>query len=276
MSQLFPFNITQVTREILEEILENKLNEKLKPICESMIALKDSLEFLSDKYDSVDKRVEELEEKYLRIIRENKFLTVEVSRLSESLNHVSAEMDNMNQYGRRECCKISGLPVEPSEDTNDLIIKVGSLMGVELKESDISVSHRLPSTNNSYSSRVREGVHGHASGKSSDPALRFPKVIVKFVRRETKDLFSGGRKYLKGKSTKDLGLSRISENSIYVSESLSPRNKEIFNDCLKFRRDNHFKHIWTQEGRIYLRKNNDTPARRIACKDDLDKLLPAR
>ena len=92
--------MTQVTREILKEILENKLNEKLKPICESMTALKDSLEFLSDKYDSVDKRVKELEEKYLRIILENKFLTVEVSRLSESLNHVSAEMDNMNQYGR--------------------------------------------------------------------------------------------------------------------------------------------------------------------------------
>ena len=63
------------------------------------------------------------------------------------------------------------------------------------------------------------------------------KSICSFVLNSDCDLFYGGRKYLKGKSTKDLGLSRISENSIYVSESLSPRNKEIFNDCLKFRRD---------------------------------------
>jgi hypothetical protein len=56
----------------------------------------------------------------------------------------------MNQYGRRDCCEISGLLVEHGEDTNKLVINLGSQMGLNLTESDISVSDRLPN-NNSYS-----------------------------------------------------------------------------------------------------------------------------
>ncbi|CAB3986275.1 Hypothetical predicted protein [Paramuricea clavata] len=50
----------------------------------------------------------------------------------------------MNQYGRHNCCEISGLPVKPHVDTNQLVIKVANLMGVHIDENDISVSHWLP------------------------------------------------------------------------------------------------------------------------------------
>ena len=48
---------------------------------------------------------------------------------------------------------MAGIPIQPGEDTNDIVIKVGSLMGLDLDESDISVSHCLPSP--SYSSRIQ-------------------------------------------------------------------------------------------------------------------------
>ena len=141
----------------------------------------------------------------------------------------------IEQYSRRECVEISGLPVEAEENTTDLAIKVASLMDLDLNERDISVSHRLPQR------RTSDG----ATSREVDHARRFPKVIVKFVRRETKELFYQGRKCLKNKTTRDIGLSRISDNKIYVSESLLPRNRELFKDCLKFKRDYHFNYIWT-------------------------------
>ena len=110
------------------------------------------MKFLSDKYDSVDKRVCELEIKCQTVAPENSFLRTEVQTLSRALDDVSNEIDNTNQYGRRDCCEISGVPVEHGEDTNKLVINLGSQMGLKLTESDISVSHRLPN-NNSYSSR---------------------------------------------------------------------------------------------------------------------------
>ena len=142
--------MTQITREMLVDVLYSKLKEKLKPIYESIGEVKASLKFLRDKYDPVDKHVGELEIKCQTVVQENTFLRAEVLRLSRSLDDVSNEIDNMNQYGRRDCCEISGLPVEHGEDTNKLVINLGSQMGLNLTESDISVSHRLPN-NNSYS-----------------------------------------------------------------------------------------------------------------------------
>ena len=40
---------------------------------------------------------------------------------------------------------------------------------------------------------------------------------------------------LKGKTTKDLGLSEV--NNIYISESLTASNRELFNEALKVKED---------------------------------------
>ena len=77
---------------------------------------------------------------------------------------------------------------------------------------------------------------------------------------------------LVGKTTKDLGLSRISDNKIYVSESLTAKNKKLFKECSKFRRENDFaRNIWTNQGRIYLRQNKDSPSKVITSQADLER-----
>ena len=55
------------------------------------------------------------------------------------------EINNMQQYTRRDCVEIAGLPQQLGEKSNDLVIKVGALiMGLSLSETDILTSHRLP------------------------------------------------------------------------------------------------------------------------------------
>ena len=85
-----------------------------------------------------------------------------------------------------------------------------------------NITHRLPVSRNENQRVTRSS------------ANTFAKVIVKFTRRSTKEKFYHGRLRLKDKSTRDLGLSRIAENKLFISESLSPRNKQLFKDCLKF------------------------------------------
>ena len=117
-------------------------------------------------------------------------------------------------------------------------------MGLNFSEKDISISHRLPSNTQkqSYSSRLRPR-EGSAPNKVN-PANRFAKVIVKFVRRETKEQFYHSRKHVKKKSTKDIGLSQFSDNGIFVSESLTSKNKLLFKDCLKFKKESNYKYIY--------------------------------
>ena len=139
----------------------------------------------------------------------------ENATLTNRLQSCETCLNNLEQYSRRECVEISGIPEVKDENTDDIVIKVGSLIGLHLAKNDISVSHRLPKR--SYSAALREGPHQASSTSSS----RAPNIIVKFVRRETRDHFYKGRNLLRDKSTRDLDLARYSENKIYISENLT-------------------------------------------------------
>ena len=111
------------------------------------------------------------------------------------------------------------------EDTNDIVLQLSQKMGIPLERNDISVSHRIRS-----------------SRASVDPA-----IIVKFVRREMRESLYRPRKRLKSITTADLGLSV--DKKIFINESLTPKKKELFKDCLKFKNDKNYKFLWTNAGK---------------------------
>lgn len=248
-----------ITQDSLESILDRKL-EPLKAKLDTVIA---SIDFLDAKYEELNKKMEDLEKASSKVSLENKQLKDEVLRLSNSLNLNRDTMNDLEQYVRRECVEITGVPVDQAhEDTDDIAIQVGALMGIQIDKNDISVSHRL-SKPRTYSSITRQGYHGTAMN---------PKIIVKFVRRDVRDKYYTARKNLRGKTTRDLGLSRHSDNKIYISESLSPKNKELFKQCLVLKRNKNYRFIWTHYGRIYLRKDVDSPATVISNLKDLERI----
>ena len=91
------------------------------------------------------------------------------------------------QYTRRDCLEIRGIPVQQGEDTNDIIIKLGSKIGVEVNKNDISVSHRLP-----------------LGGKAARSDTVYPTIIVKFVRRDVRERYYRARKELKHLTTRNI------------------------------------------------------------------------
>ena len=89
---------TPVTKEALVTILDEKLDEKLKPICLLVDGLKDSVNFLSDKFDAIMKRIEVFETRCNEAMIENKCLKDEVLRFSTTVNQHSEEINNIEQY----------------------------------------------------------------------------------------------------------------------------------------------------------------------------------
>ena len=76
------------------------------------------------------------------------------------------------------------------EDTNEIVIRVGGMIGVEIKRSDIYVSHRL-STKQSYSKALRQG-------------KETKKIFAKFVRRAVNVMNFIGRE-----SSSEIGQQKI-------------------------------------------------------------------
>ena len=234
---------------------ESLLDSKLQPIQTKLDGL---VEQMNDNYTALQAKLDLLEARNASLEAENATLTKKLQTCETSLN-------NLEQYSRRECVEISGIPEVKEENTDDIVIKVGSLIGLDIEKHDISISHRLPKP--SYSAAVKEGPRA-----SSNASSRAPNIIVKFVRRETRDRFYKGRKLLRGKSTRDLDLARYSENKIYISENLTQANKNIFKESLQVKKDLKYKFIWTFYGRTYLRKDSESPVVAILKLSDLDIL----
>ena len=161
------------------------------------------------------------------------------------------EINDMNQYSRRDCLEIRGIPFDKDEDTNEIVKNVAHLLDMEIHDEDISISHRIP--------KKRDSIH--------DPA-----IIVKFVRRSVKDQIYRSRKMLRNKSTKDIGYVRHKSQQIFISESSTLSHRELFSMSLKKKKELGYKYIWTINGVTYLRKDEDNHVIPIKDKKDLDNL----
>ena len=61
------------------------------------------------------------------------------------------------------------------------------------------------------------------------------------------------KKVLKDITLQGFGFSE--ENRIIFNESLPQSNKELCKDCLKVKNDKGFKFLWTDGGKIFMRKD---------------------
>jgi len=130
------------------------------------------------------------------------FLRQESSRVSNALNQMKAALDEQEQYIRRDCLEIRGVPTSSSEDTNEIVKNIGSLVDVCIEDKDISISHRIKSGTSVIS-----------------------PIIVKFTRRGVRDDLYKARTKLKNITSGNLGLGRQGENKIFIQESLTSSRK---------------------------------------------------
>ena len=238
------------------------LDEKLNPLNSTISELKKSvkeamtfLEFVNAKYEELLEMMKSSKEERKALKDENKILKATIRSIESSLESVTRVNNDLEQYTRKECVEIRGIPVAatPSEEqTNNIVTNVGKLLGMDITQNDISVSHQMPQSQKH-------------KGKPGPPA-----IIVKFTRCDVKDNFYHARKQLKDLTTRDLGYSK--KNKIYLAESLTERNRILFKDCLKVKKDMEFKFIWTLNGKIFMRKDKDSAVHHINNKGDLQKI----
>ena len=249
-----------VTIDELRLILDEKLDQKLMPLNVKITDLnnriEESMKFLelaNAKYDEVIEKFAIYDHQNKEIIAENKILKSSLQNAETQVHQLKEAYNQVEQYSRRDCIQIQGIPLQRLENTNEIVKNIGKLIHFDIDDADISISHRLPSKNGRESQNVTP-------------------IIVKFVRRHTKEIFYRARKNLRNVTTMDLGYTI--DNKIYVTESLTEKNKQLFREFLNVKKMKKYKFIWTINGRIYMRKNENADSQPILIKsrEDLNRL----
>lgn len=154
--------------------------------------------------------------------------------------HMHYEKDRLEQYGRKDSVRISGVVENEGEKVEEVIKKIAEAAGMEMEIKDVSACHRL--------------------GRRGE---RPRNIICRFVSRQTKSELMKKRKELKGKA----GFERV-----FINDDLTHMRQKLFaivRQCDGVSRAN------TKDGKIYCNMRGSSPSDRpiiVETPDDLHKL----
>jgi len=233
------------------------ISKNVKQIEDKITTIETSQQLISNKFDEISKswasNKKQTEPRFKAIEETNKNLQDSVDSTRESLYKLHCEIDEVEQYIRRDCLEFVGLPTVTLDNPKELVKELSNELNVKLEEDDLSTVHRLPDTRSTKN-----------------------RIIAKFVRRDKKDELYNARKNLKNKTANSIPSIRSDPNvqdkhgKVYINESLTPYRKKLFGKLCQYKKQHKFKYIWTTNGKIYLKKDDQWPTHTFTTVEDFD------
>ncbi|XP_069355286.1 girdin-like [Maniola hyperantus] len=203
--------------------------------------IQSSVEFLSQKYDSVVNQIEKLE--------------CEKQANRQNLQLLEQKLDNYERLSRSTCIEVRNIPTVKSETKDSLlntIIATAKILNMTLQPNEVKDVFRL---------------------NSKDPAHK--TVFVDFNSVLTKErVIRYYRKANKDKNRPTTEKLRLPGPSkpIFISESLSTKTKKLLFLAKDFANTYQYTYCWTSSGKVYLRKKEGAPVILIKAELDLENL----
>ena len=134
---------TRATKSLIKETLQDE--EVLKVIRDAVIqAVESKFQELLDSLEQQAGQILELEQKVKA--KDNELVTLKANA-EEDHNRITKLQSDMNaqeQYSRRNCLRIFGVPEADDENTDAIVCRIANNnLGVDLRPNDIDRSHRI-------------------------------------------------------------------------------------------------------------------------------------
>ncbi|KAI8486039.1 hypothetical protein Bbelb_361390 [Branchiostoma belcheri] len=146
-------------------------------------------------------------------------------------NTLQTKVNNLEQYSRRNCAIISGIPETPGErSTDNPVLSVANdtlKCDPPLNINDIDRSHRL--------------------GKPRGDGKPRP-IIVKFCSYRSKAALM---------RAKTSGRAALKENGIFVNENLTKANMDLLKDARSLVKMKLLNQAWSYDGKIFVKTPQD-------------------
>lgn len=210
-----------------------------------------SLDLVHEKLDENSRLIKQQAESIKSCLESIDGLKKENMLLKNKLEDTKAQLDDLEQYGRRNSIEIHGIPEMANENLLEIVKNIGRAMDIDIQPQMIDSCHRL--------------------GKS--PGQPSAAVIVKFVRRMDKDQFIHRRKVKRNLKASQVGFSN-NDNIIYINHSLTRLRRHIYSEARKLKKLKNFAYLWVDNaGNIKLRRQEgDRNIQILKTIDDVAKL----
>ncbi|CAH2211645.1 jg214 [Pararge aegeria aegeria] len=205
---------------------------------EDVDELTKSVQFLSDAHDAQLGSSEETRKSITHLSSENQNLRLQLTELNSKL-------DLLEQQARDCNLEIQCIPENKNENIFTLVQQMASAVSCDLKLENILNLHRVAKVD-AQSQRPRSIVV-----KLSSPRIRddFLASVKRFNKKHQQDKLN----------TSHLGIP-VNKRAIYVMEHLSLKNKKLHAATRLAAKEKKYEYVWIRNGRIFVRKNNESGA----------------
>lgn len=241
--------MTTVNINDLEVIIRKIIRDENKVVTEKIDEFQKSLDFYSNHFDEINREMVKLREENNTLKKNSSELKLKYDKLENELNKLKLENEEDKQYARNKNLIINGVYELEKENLIDITTKIAEAIGVKIKKDDLQAVHRLKSN----------------TRKSNDP----DSIIVQFTNRLVREEFL--KKSREIRPTTTFLYSSLQERQIYVNEHLTPYYKKLMFDAKnkKIGNQNVYKFVWFRNGKLFVRKTENSQILRIKAENDL-------
>lgn len=126
--------LLNIRKEIRKEI--DSLKASLLDLKKRFDEIEKSQSFISKKYDTVISTIKDVKEHNEGVKSQIKEIKEDINKLGSDGFNVEVKLDELEQYARRDCLEITGIPVVPNDSPALLVKEMSEIMGVNLNEND--------------------------------------------------------------------------------------------------------------------------------------------
>lgn len=239
-SQLRDFKdeITTLIKSLLLK-QENELrliSPALKEIQNTNKNIENSIEFLAAQNDELQKKIDVLEgqrqedRKYIAILEDK------IEELQKGSRKANIELKNVPKAD-----------LENKEDMIGMVVSLSESIGCKIEKNDIKDIYR---------------VRGRKDGKPNTPIIiETSSTLLKTEILSKCKIFN--KSHSEKLCAKHLGLKSSGESAIFVSEQLTAKGARLHFLARDLAKTRAYKYCWTAYGKIYVRKDDNSPVIQI-------------
>ena len=163
--------------------------------------------------------------------------------LSTQVRDLNGKVDDLEQYGRRMCIRISGVPEMQDENVNDLVMKIRDEIHANVTRHDIDRAHRVGRKDDSGKTDGRDDDITDGQETAAKTVSRSRDIIVKFTNSTARLEFLKGRKSL-----------REMKANIFINEDLTASRMKLAFQCRDLKRDKNssVSKTWVFGGNVFV------------------------
>lgn len=238
-------NVIVDMKKLLRDIsgeMEKLLKKEMEPLQHSLTFISDQLTDTIEKLAEHTDKIKKLENQNVLLQNQNKGLELRVAVLEQ-------RSQDTDQKLLSNSLEISGVPAIPEQTPASIADKVASKLNIKSK--DIQSARRLP------------GRQDKTGG-----------ILVELRNQIDRDQWILAAKQHEIK-VGDLNMQtpiEAADSRIFIREALTINMKTLLFNAKQRMRD-AFKYIWCKDGRILVRKTDNSKVQAIRCLADIDSLL---